>query len=311
MVGGQAVLEGVMMRAPGIMAIAVRRMNGEIEVHSDKLSSVSDRYPWLRKPFLRGILALVQSLVLGFRALNYSSAVAMEDIDLQEGKVSDSSQPNPEKSMSNWSMAGVIILTLLIGIGFFFMLPLILTNLLGKIIPLVATSTFFFNFIDGLIRLVFLLAYVVVISMLPQIRRVFEYHGAEHKAIFAYEHNLPLDIENARKFSTLHPRCGTAFLLTVMIIAMLVFSLIPSSLPIWLKGLLRIGLLPLIASISFEIIKKAGEKPGFLLSWIIKPGLWLQRITTREPSDQQLEVGLAALRTALQQTRAVSGDIII
>jgi uncharacterized protein YqhQ len=311
LVGGQAVLEGVMMRAPGIMAIAVRRINGEIQVHSDSLTSLSDKWHWLRKPFLRGILALFQSMILGFKALNFSSAIAMEDIDLQEGKPVDSTAGNSAKGMSNWSVAGVILLTLLIGIGFFFILPLVLTNLLGKVLPLIANSTVFFNFIDGIIRMFFLLAYVAVISAMPQIRRVFEYHGAEHKAIFAYEHNLPLSVENARKFPTLHPRCGTAFLLTVMLVAMIVFSLIPSDLQIWVKGLLRISLLPLIASISFEIIKRAGEKRTIWLEWIIKPGMWLQKITTREPSDQQLEVGLAALRAALQHTRPVSGDIIL
>ncbi len=303
LVGGQAVLEGVMMRAPGIMSIAVRRQNGSIEIHKDQTKSVSDRMPWLKKPFIRGILALGQSLTLGFKALNFSSAVALADLEMAENPDQESAgEVNAPESMSAWSVAGVIIATLVMGIGFFFLLPLYLTELMGRMFPLVIENTFLFNVVDGIIRVIFFLLYVLAISLMPDIRRVFQYHGAEHKAIFAYEAGLPLTLENARKFTTFHPRCGTAFLLTVMVIAVFVFSLVPSSLPIWIKALSRIVLLPVIASVSFEVIRKAAESSNPIFGIMIRPGLWMQRITTREPDDDQLEVGLTALRVALENT---------
>jgi uncharacterized protein YqhQ len=315
LVGGQAVLEGVMMRAPGIMTIAVRRQNGVIEVHTDTLKSIADRHPWLRKPFFRGVLALCQALALGFKALNFSSAVAMEDIDAEEarksGKPLSSETPKSAKSLSNTSLAGVIILTLVLGIGFFFLLPLFLTQLIGSQLKLVSTSTIVFNIVDGVIRIIFLLAYIFVISLLPDIRRVFQYHGAEHKAIHAYEAGLPLTIENARRFPPLHPRCGTAFLLMVMVVAILVFSMIPSSAPILIKAGSRIMLLPVIAALSFELIKKAGEKTNSIFYFLVIPGLWLQKVTTRNPDDSQLEVGLRALSEALNRSQPSPSDMIL
>jgi uncharacterized protein YqhQ len=316
-VGGQAVLEGVMMRAPGIMAVAVRRLDGSIEVHTDPITT-SAKWQWLKKPFLRGILALFQSLVLGFRALNYSSAVAVADLEAaeaekgQDKKTSGQPAGKIEKdSLSGWSIAGVIILTLVLGIGLFFLLPLYLTELMGKSFPAVAESTFLFNLVDGVIRVVFFVLYIFGIALMPDIRRIFQYHGAEHKSIFAYEAGLPLTLENAQQFSTLHPRCGTAFLLIVMVVAVFVFSLIPSTLPLWIKAAARILFLPIIASVSFELIKKAGDGNNKLVSLLIVPGLWLQRITTREPDESQLEVGLAALKTALNQTRESAVDVIV
>ena len=305
LIGGQAVLEGVMMRAPGTMTVAVRRQDGSIQLFRDRLNSVSNRFNWLKKPLIRGVLALGQAMVLGFRALNYSSAAAMADLDKNEG------EPVKEESLGNWQLAGIISLSLVLGVGFFFLLPLVITHFMGKYFPMVNDNPFLFNAVDGVIRVVFLLAYIFSISLMPDIRRVFEYHGAEHKAIYTYEAGLSLTVENARPFTTLHPRCGTAFLLMVMVIAVIVFSMIPSAWPIWLKGVSRIFLLPVIAGISYELIRYSGEHPKGIIAWGIKPGLWLQKITTREPSDDQLEVGLEALKTALAESVPTDSDMII
>ncbi|MBN1549854.1 DUF1385 domain-containing protein [bacterium] len=314
LVGGQAVLEGVMMRAPGIMSVAVRRMDGSIEINRSPIISLADRFPILRWPFFRGIIALGQALILGFKALNYSSAIAIADIDCQEddtGILEKKKTVVKTESLSTWSVVGVILMTLVLGIGFFFLLPLYLTELMGKLYPSINTHTVIFNLVDGIIRVFFLLIYVVAISLIPEIKKVFQYHGAEHKSIFAYEAGLPLTVENAKQFPTLHPRCGTAFLLMVMIVAIFVFSLIPSDATLFTKITLRIGLLPLIAATSFELIKLAGESRNVIMRILIQPGLWLQRITTKEPDDKQLEVGIAALNAALSEYKPDSKDIII
>lgn len=317
-VGGQAVLEGVMMRAPGVMTVAVRRQDGSIVIQKDNLTSPAEKYTFLRWPFIRGLLALIQSLTLGFKALDFSSAVAMEDIDkekhrkapdtaLQEGETPDNESPG----MSTLSLIGIIATALIMAVGFFFLIPLYLTDFLGSRLPAVGQNTLIFNIVEGVIRTVFLLLYVWGISLMPDIRRVFQYHGAEHKAIFAYESGRELTLENARPFPTLHPRCGTAFLLTVMLVAIIVFSLIPSTAPFWIKAVSRVVFLPVIAGVSFEIIKKSGDSDNRILRAATAPGLWLQRITTREPDDQQLEVGIAALKAALSNSRSDPYDVIV
>ncbi|HPQ40393.1 MAG TPA: DUF1385 domain-containing protein [bacterium] len=313
-VGGQAVLEGVMMRAPGVMTVAVRRQDGTIVIHKDELTSPAERFPVLKWPFVRGLMALGQSLALGFKALDYSSAIAMDDIDRSQ-KPAGGSEPVPgtpePKGMSTLSLIGVIAGAMVLGIGFFFFIPLYLTEFVASSVHAVREHTLLFNAVDGIIRVIFLIAYVWAISLMPDIRRVFQYHGAEHKAIFAYEAGCPLTPDHAKPFPTLHPRCGTAFLLTVMLVAILVFSLIPSTAALWLKAISRIVLLPVIAGVSFEIIRKSGESDNRLLRAATAPGLWLQRITTREPDDQQLEVGIAALQAALSQSRNDQYDIIV
>lgn len=314
-VGGQAVLEGVMMRAPGVMSIAVRRQDGSIVIQKDKLTSPAEKYPVLKWPLIRGLLALGQSLALGFKALDFSSAIAMDDIDreesLKKGEPIDESKSVTPTGMSMWSFISVMAVALGLGVTFFFFLPLYLTDLSGKLWPAVKTNAILFNFVDGIIRVFFLIVYIYGISLMSDIRRVFQYHGAEHKAIYAYENGLELTLENARSFSTLHPRCGTAFLLTVMVVAMLIFSLIPSSAPLWIKAVSRVVLLPLIAGVSYEIIRKSGESDNKLLRLMTLPGLWLQRITTREPDDLQLEVGIEALKAALADSDENQFDLIV
>ncbi len=310
LVGGQAVLEGVMMRAPGIMSVAVRRQDGSIQIQKNHLVSIADRWPIWRKPFFRGLLALEQSLVLGFKALNFSSAIALADMAPESDSRSSACNQEPDR-LSAWSIVGVIASTLAIGFGVFFFLPLYFTEILGKYLPLIRENIFLFNAVDGIIRVLFFLFYIIAISFLPDIRRVFQYHGAEHKSIAAFEAGRPLILESARKFSSLHPRCGTSFLLMVMVVAIFVFTLIPSEISIWAKALSRILLLPVIAGLSFELIRKAGDSSSWYWRLWIAPGLWLQLLTTREPDDLQLEVGLEALKSALENSDNSKFDLII
>lgn len=289
MIGGQAVIEGVMMRAPKVMTIAVRRPDGEIIVRKDAVDLLSERFPLLKKPILRGVVALAQSMVLGIKALNFSAEQAL---------------PEEEKKktgeMSSLLIGATLVGSFGLGIGLFFFLPLYLTKLLGGPFDIVDKSSIVFNAVDGVIRIVFFLAYIWGITFMKDIRRVFEYHGAEHKVIYAHEAGEELTVENVRKYSTLHPRCGTSFLLIVMLMAILVFSMIPQDWSFLYKALSRLVLLPIIAGLSYEAIKfSAKKKDSALVAAMIAPGLWLQKITTRPPSDDQLEVAIRAMQEAL------------
>lgn len=286
LIGGQAVIEGVMMRSLSGYSVAVRQPNGGMAIKKDKLVSITRRYPVLKTPVLRGSVVLIQSLILGLRALNYSASVASEGEDGQ-----------PE--MSNWAVAGTMAVTLLMGVGLFILAPLALTNLIRHY-AMPGMGNFAYNAIDGLIRAIFFFVYLLSISFMAEIRRVFQYHGAEHKTVYTFEANEELTVENARKKSTLHPRCGTSFLAFVIAIAILVFSLVPASAPFAVKFAARVVLLPLIAGIAYEIIRFSARHLGNPVCRIMtKPGMWLQKITTREPDDSQLEVAITALKEAL------------
>ena len=277
-VGGQAVIEGVMMRSPNFWAVAVRKPDGDIEVKKEKLKVLSETNKFSKLPIIRGVLMLISALVLGIRALNFSSNVAFDE----------------DEEMSDWAIYGTITLAFLIAIAVFFVLPLFLTNLFKF------KSYFIFNLVDGVIRIGFFLLYIYFISFMKDIKRIFQYHGAEHKVIYNYEEDDDLSVEKARKFSTLHPRCGTSFLIIVFLISILVFSLVPKSSPFYIKVLSRIFFIPLIAGISYETLKLSAKyKDNFLVKLFIKPGLWLQKITTREPDEKQIEVALEALNAVL------------
>ena len=285
LIGGQAVIEGVMMRSLTGYSVAVRQPDGGVAIKQDKLVSVTQKYPFLKVPVLRGSVVLIQSLILGMRALNYSASVA----SAEEG----------EKEMSNWAIAGSMGLALLLGVGLFILAPLGLTNLIRHyLLPGMGNLTY--NAIDGVIRALFFFVYILSISYMDEIRRVFQYHGAEHKTVYTFEAHEDLTVENARKKSTLHPRCGTSFLMFVMAISILVFSLVPSTMPFAVKFLARVVLIPLIAGLAYEVIRfSARHLDSAACRTLITPGLWLQRITTKEPDDAQLEVALVALKTAL------------
>lgn len=284
-VGGQAVIEGVMMRSPNSMAIAVRKPNGEIAVKRERLNFFSEKRFLSKLPLIRGVINLLSALVLGMRALNFSANQSLEK----------------EQEVSSWTLGLTFTFALCFGIFLFFLIPLFITKWLKFAIPMVSTSGIFFNVVDGILRLMIFLAYLWGISFFREIRRIFQYHGAEHKSIFAFESGEVLTPERVKGFSTLHPRCGTSFLLIVMVVSILVFALIPHHLAFGYKVASRVVFIPLIAGLAYEIIRFADQKRERKgMQYFIKPGLWLQQMTTREPSEDQIEVSLRALQEVLE-----------
>ncbi|HUR79654.1 MAG TPA: DUF1385 domain-containing protein, partial [Thermoanaerobaculia bacterium] len=273
LIGGQAVIEGVMMRSLTGYSVAVRQPDGNVAIRKDKLTSVTAKYPFLKTPVLRGSVVLIQSLILGMRALNYSASVS-------------SAGEDGEPEMSNWAIAGSMGIALALGVGLFILAPLGLTNLIRHYL-LPEMGNFAYNAIDGVIRAIFFFVYIASISMMDDIRRVFQYHGAEHKTVYTFEANEDLTVENARGKSTLHPRCGTSFLMFVMAISILVFSLIPSSAHFAVKFGARVVLIPLIAGLAYEVIRFSARHLGNpVCKLLVRPGMWLQKITTKEPDEK-------------------------
>lgn len=297
-VGGQAVIEGVMMRAPQGVAISVRRKNGSITTKSFPYVSRSKRMKLLGLPVVKGAVALVEMLSLGIQALNWSAQQATLDLEDENKKKTRASRA------SNISIGLTLVVALALGVGFFFYLPLFLTGLLvGN------DNQVIFNMVAGVIRVIFFLGYVYFIQFIPDIKRIFQYHGAEHKAVFCYENGCELSVDEAADYSTKHPRCGTSFLLIVFAFAIVVFA-IADSLLFGLTGIppsrfvrfvFHIALLPLIAGVSYELMKFSSKRTGNrLIRILISPGLLLQRVTTVEPDRSQLEVGLVSLKEALR-----------
>ena len=277
--GGQAVIEGVMIRGRDHYSLAVRRPNGEIATESSRLSTLYTGR--LRSiPLIRGVIVLIETLVIGIKALSRSANIALEE----EGQ-----------ELSGWSMATMLLVSLSIGVGLFFIAPLLAIRSLDSFIASDEAS----NLVEGILRLAMFLAYIFLIGRLPDIKRVFAYHGAEHMTVHAHEHDLPLDVEHVRGFSTAHNRCGTAFLLVVMVVAIAVFTFIGRpSLPISIAS--RIVLVPVIAGISYEIIRFSGAHSGNLLvKLVVYPSLALQALTTRQPDDAQIEVAIDAMKHAI------------
>ena len=294
-VGGQAVIEGVMMRSPEYVSVAVRKPDGKIVLKRDPYVSWTKRIKILGLPFFRGGVILIESMVLGIKALNFSGDVAMAEGDKEIRSTS-------EKDMkTKIMMGGTVVVALGLGIAFFFYLPLLLTEWIG------IEGGVLFNLVDGGFRLVLFLSYLFLISLWKEIRRVFEYHGAEHKSIFAFEEGQPLTVKGVQSFTTHHPRCGTSFLLVVMLVALCVFILLgkPDSVG---DRFIRFLFIPIIGGLSYEIIRLSSTKYGKKIARIlVAPGLWMQRITTKEPDESQLEVALVALKSALDQD--VGGNV--
>lgn len=273
-VGGQAVIEGVMMRGPSYTATAVRTPTGEIVVDKYPTKSIADSYPILKKPLIRGCVSLFESLVIGMKALSFSAKAAGEE----------------EEEMSNKEIALTMIFSTVVAIGFFLALP----TFVVKFIPGIQGNHMAMNFVEGIIRLLLFFLYIWGIGRTKDIQRVYQYHGAEHKTIHTYEDDMPLTVENVRKHSRLHPRCGTNFLLIVMVVSIFVFSFL--GWPNLLERILsRIILMPVVAGISYEMIRLAGRSDHPIVSAIVKPGMLLQYMTTREPEDDQIEVAIKAL----------------
>ena len=278
--GGQAVIEGVMMRAKKTMATATRHPNGEVGVDSQTLSNLYTGM-WRNTPLVRGVIALIESLVLGIQTLMYSANIALEEEKVE---------------LTGWKTWGIILAAMAFSVGVFFLIPLLIAKLIDP-----SGLGIGFNIIEGVVRVILFIAYLKLISLMKDIQRVFAYHGAEHKAINTYEAGDPLEVEYARKHSTANPRCGTSFLFAVLIIAILVFSVFSAFKPgLILLVASRIVLLPVIAALGYEFIFFTSRHCGNpIMKVLLTPGLWLQKFTTREPDDKQLEVALAALKSVL------------
>lgn len=297
-IGGQAVIEGVMMKAPKSLAVVVRRPDGELVTKEEPLHPWSDRFPILKWPVLRGSLILMETMIQGIQALNFSANQAL----MEEEKTKEIGWP---------AMLGTLALALLLGLGLFVALPHWISAYLGGLTSFhFGVDSFSFHLIDGWIKVFFFIAYIWLISRFKDIRRVFQYHGAEHKSIFTYESGQALTVENAKQHSTLHPRCGTSFILLVLVISILFFSLVFPLLPKvpglhpWARNgfyiVIKILLMIPITGLAYEAIKYSGKKAHKpWMKIIILPGLWIQRLTTQEPSEDQIEVALQALNRVL------------
>ncbi len=296
-IGGQAVMEGVMMRGPREIATAVRKSSGEIVVDKRPVSSVITRYKILKLPIIRGCISFFESLVIGVKSLMYSA----DQYDLEDGE--EAYQPSKFEDwldrkfgdkIKDIAIYASVVIALILGVALFMLLPNVIVGLFDNIV----TSSVARNLLEGVLRLGIFLAYMLLVSRMKDIQRVFEYHGAEHKTIACYEHGMELTPENAKTFSRLHPRCGTSFLLIVMVISIIVFSFLRWG-PAWERLLLRLVLLPVVAGVSYEVIKIAGRSQNRVVQLLTKPGLWLQHLTTREPDESQLEVAITALKNVL------------
>lgn len=302
-VGGQAVIEGVMMRSPKRLATAVRRANGEIEVKTDEYISLMQRKKILDIPIIRGAITLIEVMVLGIKTLQWSADKAMQDLEEEDIKNGKKVKKKKKQGMSTANAIFTVAIALTIGIGMFFVLPLYLTTEIFNI----EKEALLFNFVSGLIRIVFFLLYVWGISFMKDVKRLFQYHGAEHKSIFAFEDKVYLSPQNVQEYSTFHPRCGTSFIVIVMLISLIFFAFLDSiiisftgSISFATRILTHIPLIPFVGGLSYEALKaSAKHSDSKIVRWLITPGLGLQRITTSQPDDSQVEVAIEALRAAL------------
>lgn len=315
-IGGQAVIEGVMMRAPRAVAVAVRRPDGEIVIETWPYQPITDRVRVLKVPFLRGAVVMVESLVLGIRALSFSAEAATEAERSSEEAApaadakAASADPDAQRRKDRLAIAGTLVMSIALGLAFFVALPHLLTWGLGVVLGInLDADQAAFHLVDGLIKVVLFLGYIAAIGQMKDIRRVFQYHGAEHMSIYAWEAGQELTPENVGGWSRLHPRCGTSFLLFVILASIAVFTPVFALLPPLpienplLKNLAQVGIkLPLmlpVAGLSYEAIRLSSRFYRYALCrWMVSPGLWLQRLTTREPDTAQLEVAIASLQAA-------------
>lgn len=299
LVGGQAVMEGVMMRAPHSYCVAVRKADGEVVTEESPLPRMSEKYPIFKVPVLRGLGTLGQAMWLGFKALRFSATAALEG-EAATGR---------GKEMPAWMMTANLVFSLAFFIFLYKFVPLLAATELGKVFP-VLHGRFAVNMMDGVIRIGIFLSFLYLISRMKDIRRVFEYHGAEHKVVFNFESGKPVNVQNAQTFVTFHPRCGTSFLLVVMVLSMIVYALLPFD-GFLAKFLGRIALLPVVAGLSYELIRFAAKRRGSLMAALTAPGLWLQRVTTKPPSDEQTAIAIHALEGAMELEHAQGGELVI
>ena len=307
-IGGQAVIEGVMMRSPKRIATAIRRSSGEIEIKKQDYESLIQRKKFLNIPIIRGAVTLIEVMILGIKTLQWSADKAMEDVEAEEAKNGKKKSTKKEgkkkkEGMSNLSAILTVSFALMLGIGIFIGMPIFLTTTIFDI----ERDALMFNLVAGLFRITFFLLYVWGISFMKDVVRLFQYHGAEHKSIFAFEGKVFLSPENAQKYTTYHPRCGTSFLVMVMVISLFFFAFL-DALIIYFYGdinfliriLTHIPFVPIVGGIGYEAIKASAKRTdSAIVQFLITPGLWLQKITTNTPDLEQLEVAIAALKAAL------------
>jgi len=328
LVGGQAVLEGVMMRSPHAWSIACRKPSGEVVTMSEPLDRPSEKHKWMGWPIVRGVMTLGYAMSLGYRALRFSANVAIEDVMQSEtghvetvvlAKRSETERSTTESTktqarekaaaISGWLAGLNVVISLAFFIFMYKYLPLLAATELKKVDPALG-GQIMFNLVDGAVRLILFLLFIWGVSLFPDIRRVYEYHGAEHKTVFAFENGDPLSTAAVQKYSTFHPRCGTSFLMTVMLISIGFYMLVPFT-TFWARFAARIALLPVIAGVSYEIIRFAARHRGSLFALMTAPGLWLQRITTKPPSDEQAQCAIVALDHAMALEKEHGGELVI
>lgn len=290
-----------MMRSPHAWGIAVRKPSGEMATHSEPLERPSEKHKWMGWPVVRGVMTLGHAMSLGFRALRFSANAVLEEVPANEG--------GKKLEISGWLAAVNVLFSVVFFIFMYKYLPLLATTELKKVNPVFGEQVLF-NLVDGLIRIGMFLLFVWGVSLWKDIRRVYEYHGAEHKTVFAFENGDPLNTSAVQKYTTYHPRCGTSFLMTVMIISMIVYMAIPAH-TFWGRFGIRIALLPAIAGVSYEIIRFAAKHRGSLFALMTAPGLWLQRITTQPPDDRQVECAIVALDEAMALEKQRGGELVI
>jgi len=302
-VGGQAVIEGVMMRSNDRVSTAVRIPSGEILVKTEDYVSLSKRFKILGWPILRGVITFFEMLVIGVKTLNLSADIAVKEIEKEEAAAKGKEYTPREKRQTNIALIGTVVFALALGILIFFFTPIAVASLIG-----IERDAVMFNLVAGVVRIALFLAYVWLISLFGEFKKVFQYHGAEHKSIYAYENGDELTTENVSKYTTLHPRCGTSFILIVALFAIFIYSFSDSVFYVVMgyppalltRFAMHFSLLPLVAGGSYELLKLSGKtRDNAVTKFLIKPGLWLQRITTKEPSPEQMEVAIVALESAL------------
>jgi uncharacterized protein YqhQ len=303
LIGGQAVMEGVMMRTPHNYCVAVRRPDGTIVTEEGPAKRLSETSKFWALPIVRGCGTLGQAMGLGMRALNFSAKHAVEE------EVGKDGEKVEEKELPQWMMA----LNIAVSIGFFIFMykfiPLLATGQIQTYVPALDNQVGF-SVVEGVIRLAIFLTFLFAISRMKDIHRVFEYHGAEHKVVFNYESKRDVNVENAQSFVTWHPRCGTSFLMVVMVVAIVFYALIPFD-GFFLRFASRLALLPVIAGISYEIIRFAAKHQGGFFENLVRPGLWLQRITTQSPDDTQVEISIRALQDAMALEEKTGGTLVV
>lgn len=296
-VGGQAVIEGVMMRSPNFVTVAVRKPKGNITIEDRSFQSIISKKRWLNVPLVRGMINLVEMMMIGMKMLNFSANAALEE---GETPLEDKREKDQGPLMSMVFFAFSVVFALGMSLFFFKFIPLWITDFLSQNFPVLQQHYILFNLVDGVIKTAFFVGYIALLTSMPSFRRIFQYHGAEHKSIYTYEKGLELNVENAQAQTRFHPRCGTSFIVVVFCISILVYTLVPRHEVFWLNFSLRVLFLPLIAGISYELLKWSARKQEYwLVRMMIAPGLWFQRLTTKEPDKEQLEVALTALKQAL------------